>query len=104
MKDWIDSNSVSSSVQISTWLQESFGSNYELSSVRKLLKRMDYSYKQLTLFPFKLDENTQSCFVKEYEAIISGLEQTETIFFEDGFHPQHNTHASKEKCGLKEVF
>lgn len=98
MKDWIDSSCVSSSVQVRTWLKESFGANYELSAVRKLLKRMGYTYKQLTLFPSKLDEDKQISFVKEYEGIVSGLGQTEAIFFVDGVHPQHNTHASKVWC------
>jgi len=95
LKDWIDSNCVNSSVEIKNWLKECFGLNYELSSIRKLLNRMGYSYKQLTLFPSKLDEDKQISFVKEYEAIVSDLGQKEAIFFVDGVHPQHNTHASK---------
>jgi transposase len=63
--------------------------------MQRLLYKLGFSYKQLSLFPSKADLAKQREFVKEYEKLTDNLTDKEEIVFIDGVHPQHNTKSSK---------
>ena len=71
------------------------GVDYSLSAVNKLLKRLGYSFKQLSLFPSKLDETKQQKFIAQYRELEKNLDGETVILFIDGVHPQHNTSTSR---------
>lgn len=69
--------------------------DYSLSAVNKLLKRLGYSFKQLSLFPSRLDESKQREFISQYRDLEANIDETTALVFIDGVHPQHNTSASR---------
>ena len=60
-------------------------------------------FKQLSLFPSKLDQSKQHEFVTHYADLEGNLTDQQVILFMDGVHPQHNTSACKvwSKVGRK---
>ena len=50
------------------WVEEQFGLSYSDSGMRKLLKRLDYRYKQPAVLPAKADVEAQAAWVETYTA------------------------------------
>lgn len=81
--------------QILNYILEQFHVLYTISGVTKLLKRLDFSYKQKVAIPSKLDVKEQDNFIKKYETIKKELTPNSALFFMDAAHPQHNTHTTR---------
>lgn len=77
--------------QVVDYIKEEFSITYSKSGVNKLLRRLGYSFKQLSLFPSKLDPDKQNEFVARYTELENELTEKQVIVFMDGVHPQHNT-------------
>jgi transposase len=60
---WLDSD-VHSTAEAITWAEEQFGLSYSHSGMRKLLKRLDYRYKQLAVLPAKADVEAQAAWLE----------------------------------------
>lgn len=89
--------------QVKEYIASEYGESYTLNGINKLLCRLGYSFKQLSLFPSKLDQSKQEKFVSNYRNLENELSEHEVILFMDGVHPQHNTSTSKvwSKIGVK---
>ena len=92
---WVDSSIIVSCRQVSDYIKEEFGVKFSVSGTYKLLLSLGYGFKQLSLFPSKLDVEKQHEWVNEYKTLESSLDDDEVILFLDGVHPQHNTSSSK---------
>ena len=64
---WLDSD-VRSTAEAIVWAEEQFGLSYSDSGMRKLLKRLDYRYKQPSVLPAKADPEAQAAWVDTYTA------------------------------------
>ena len=64
---WLDS-AVRSTADAIAWVEEQFGLSYSDSGMRKLLKRLDYRYKQPSVLPAKADPEAQAAWVDTYTA------------------------------------
>lgn len=64
---WLDSD-VRSTAEAITWVEEQFGLSYSDSGMRKLLKRLDYRYKQPAVLPAKANPEAQAAWVETYTA------------------------------------
>jgi transposase len=64
---WLDA-SVRSTAEAIAWVEEQFGYDYSDSGMRKLLKRLDYRYRQPDVLPAKADPEAQAAWVKTYTA------------------------------------
>jgi transposase len=64
---WLDTD-VRSTAEAIAWIEEQFGLSYSESGMRKLLKRLDYRYKQPTVLPAKADVQAQAAWVETYKA------------------------------------
>lgn len=95
IKNYIKTNIIIDSRQVISFVEDKFDKTYSRSGMQKLLNKLGFSYKQLSLFPSKLDIEKQKDFVYEYEIINNNLSIEEEIVFIDGVHPQHNTRSSK---------
>ena len=62
---WLDAE-VRSTTEAITWVEEHFGLSYSDSGMRKLLKRLDYHYKQPAVLPAKADREAQAAWVQTY--------------------------------------
>jgi transposase len=64
---WLDAD-VRSTTEAIAWVEERFDLSYSDSGMRKLLKRLDYRYKQPSVLPAKVDPEAQVAWVKTYTA------------------------------------
>ena len=64
---WLDAR-VRSTAEAITWVREQFGYDYSDSGMRKLLKRLDYRYRQPDVLPAKADPEAQAAWVETYTA------------------------------------
>ena len=64
---WLDAD-VRSTAEAIAWVEEQFGLDYSDSGMRKLLKRLDYRYKQPARLPAKADVEAQAAWVETYTA------------------------------------
>lgn len=77
--------------QIVNFIEKKFGKKYTCQGVVPLLHRLGFSYKKTKLVPCEADTARQEAFVKDFEALMSGLGEKEAVYFVDAAHPQHNT-------------
>jgi len=64
---WLDAD-VRSTAEAIVWVEEQFGLSYSDSGMRKLLKRLDYRYKQPAVLPAKAKPDVQAAWVETYTA------------------------------------
>ena len=64
---WLDDR-VRSTKEAIAWVAEQFGLDYSESGMLKLLKRLDYRYKQPAQIPSKADPDAQALWLKRYSA------------------------------------
>jgi transposase len=64
---WLDAE-VHSTAEAIAWVEKEFGYSYTDSGMRKLLKRLDYRFKQPAVLPAKADPEAQAAWVKTYSA------------------------------------
>jgi transposase len=62
---WLD-DGVRSTKEAIAWVDEQFGLDYSESGMLKLLKRLDYRYKQPAQVPAKADQDAQAAWLKRY--------------------------------------
>jgi transposase len=65
LTDWLDAD-VRSTAEAITWVEEHFSLSYSDSGMRKLLKRLDYRYKQPAVLPAKANPEAQAVWVATY--------------------------------------
>jgi transposase len=64
---WLDSD-VRSTAEAIDWVEQQFELSYSDSGMRKLLKRLDYRFKQPSVLPAKADVEAQAAWVESYTA------------------------------------
>jgi transposase len=64
---WLDAD-VRSTAEAVSWVEQQFALSYSDSGMRKLLKRLDYRYKQPAVLPAKADVEAQAAWVETYTA------------------------------------
>jgi transposase len=62
---WLD-DSVRSTKEAIAWVEQQFGLDYSESGMLKLLRRLDYRYKQPAQIPSKADPDAQAMWLKRY--------------------------------------
>jgi transposase len=65
LSTWLDAE-VRSTAEAVAWVEEQFGVSYTDSGMAKLLKRLDYRFKQPDVVPSKADPEKQAAWVKTY--------------------------------------
>src|SRR5262249_23580898 len=86
---WLDSD-VRSTAEAIVWVEEQFGLSYSDSGMRKLLKRLDYRYKQPAVLPAKANPEAQAAWVETYTAKKRALKGHGKVYFVDTAHLLHN--------------
>jgi transposase len=64
---WLDA-AVRSTAEAIAWIEEQFDLSYSDSGLRKLLKRLDYRYKQPSVLPAKAEPEAQAVWINTYTA------------------------------------
>ena len=65
LSNWLDAE-VRSTAEAVAWVEEQFGDSYTDSGMIKLLKRLDYRFKQPDVLPAKADPKKQAEWVETY--------------------------------------
>jgi transposase len=92
---FVTESTIADCAQVREWIKETYGITYTITGVTKLLHRLQFVYKQITLVPGKLDEAKQRVFLETYYQMKAGQKSDEVILFGDGVHPTHNIHKTK---------
>jgi transposase len=85
--------------RIVDYIKDTFGIDYTINGVTKLLHRLGFVYKQTVIIPAKLDPIKQEQFLQGYLGLKENLNSDERILFLDGVHPTHNTQTTR--CWVK---
>jgi transposase len=66
---------------------------YSVEGITQLLHRLGFSYKKPKIVPGKANPLKQAAFLHTYAQIKREAQPQDHIYFGDGVHPTHNTHA-----------
>lgn len=86
-------NIYTSTEQVVIWVKNKYDVHYTTSGMRKLLKRLGFTYKKNRLMPSKADPNAQKQFTDWFRKIRDTLGPDDRIYFCDAAHVIHNTEA-----------
>ena len=89
----LDNHLYSTAEEVCEYVEKTFNIRYTVQGMVQTLKRLGYRYKKTTNVPGKMDPVKQEEFVKEYEKRYKCLSEDEKVYFIDGSHPTHNSHA-----------
>ena len=76
--------------QVIRFVEQKWNVKYTSSGVRKLLKRIGFTYKKNRLVPSKADPKKQLEFVKWFDKFKATLGPDDRIYFGDAMHLKHN--------------
>ena len=80
--------------EIVRYVEGRFGVFYSVRGMTKLLHRLRFTRKKLTIVPGKADAEKQAAFLADYRELQAKKKSEDVIYFGDGCHPQHNTIAT----------
>ncbi len=75
---------------IVAYVETIFRISYSIPGMTAWLHTHGFSYKKPAVVPGKANKEAQEQWIKEYEELMSNLQQDEAICFTDGVHPTHN--------------
>lgn len=75
-------------------IRKTYGIEFSVIGVTKLLHRLGFTYKKPKIIPGKADRVKQEAFLKTYEETKKKLGENDRIYFLDSTHPEHNTKPS----------
>lgn len=73
------------------YVRETFGAQYSLSGITKLMHSLNFKYKKLHLVPSKPDSETQQKCVDDDNEPCNDADENNVFYFVDGVHPQPNS-------------
>lgn len=97
--EFVSDEVVTDCQRVADYIKDTFGINYTINGVTKLLHRLGFVYKQTVIIPAKVDPVKQAQFLQGYLGLKENLNDDERILFLDGVHPTHNT--QKTRCWVK---
>jgi transposase len=77
---------------IIAYVRETFGVQYSVSGMTKLLHELNFEYKKPKLVPGKSNSVAQQEWVNKYTKLRENADENDVFYFVDGVHPQHNSH------------
>lgn len=90
---WITTSLPRSTRHVGAWIGAQFDLTYESrSGLVALLHRLGFVFHKPEVIPRKLNEATQTAFIKGYAGLLKALPSDEAVLFADAVHP---THAAK---------
>ncbi|MDR2406531.1 MAG: IS630 family transposase [Bacteroidales bacterium] len=92
LKDHLRNNIYLDVKPIIAYVRETFGVQYSVSGITKLLHDLNFEYKKPKLVPSKSDPVAQQKWLDDYEQLRKNADESDVFYFADGVHPQHNSH------------
>lgn len=91
--DWVRVNLPRNTRIIGAFLAREHAVSYSHAGLIALLHRLDLVYRKPDLVSAKLDPARQKAFIAEYQQLLTGLGNDETVVFADAVHPTHQARA-----------
>lgn len=91
LKLFLRDNTKRTAQEVAEYVFNTYGFDYSVIGITKLLHRLGFSYKKPKIIPGKADRIKQEVFLSKYEAIKAKLKEYDQVYFLDSTHPQHNT-------------
>lgn len=74
------------------YVRETFGIQYSLAGMTKLLHELNFEYKKPKFVPSKVNPAEQQKWADAYKKLRENADKSDVFYFGDGVHPQHNSH------------
>lgn len=87
----LESNLFHYAHEIAAYIKNTFGVEYSIPGLNKLLHRIGFSYKKPKGRPHKANPELQEDFIATYEELKSSISPEEKILFIDSCHPTQST-------------
>lgn len=94
LREYLQEQTKRTAKEVADYIKKTYGINYSVIGVTKLLHRLGFSYKKPKIIPGKIDGLKQAAFLKTYWETKSQLGKHDRMYFLDSTHPQHNTQPS----------
>ncbi|GHT21722.1 hypothetical protein FACS189419_03050 [Planctomycetales bacterium] len=90
----LDENLYQRSQGIILYIKKRYKVHYSSSGVKKLLHRLNFSYKKPKIVPGKFDNHQQGLFLRKYRRILKTKGKNDVVLFGDAVHPTYQMAAS----------
>ncbi|GHT47273.1 hypothetical protein FACS189454_09540 [Planctomycetales bacterium] len=90
----LDENLYQRSQGIILYIEKRYKVHYSPSGVKKLLHRLNFSYKKPKIVPGKFDNHQQGLFLRKYRRILKTKGKNDVVLFGDAVHPTYQLAAS----------
>lgn len=90
LKTFLNSEIRSSTKEVMSYIEKTFGVKYTENGVLRLLRRLGYRYRKPAIIPAKADYEKQAEFIARYEEKRREIEEDGKIYFMDASHFLHN--------------
>jgi len=94
VKTFLRDNTQRTAKDVANHIRKTYGIEFTIIGITKLLHRLEFSYKKPKIIPGKADRAKQEAFLKIFEETKTGLGVNDNIYFLDSTHPEHNTKPS----------
>lgn len=94
LKEFFKEQTPQTAMEAVDHVRKTYGMNYSVIGVTKLMHRLGFVYKKPKLLPAKADHVVQEQFIQLYRQTKTKLGHNDRIYFLDATHPTHNTRAS----------
>lgn len=91
LKLFFKKNTPQTAIEAVNYIRKTYGINYSVIGVTKLLHRLGFVYKKPKVIPAKADREKQKAFITFYKQTKKNLGVNDGLYFADSTHPTHNT-------------
>ena len=75
--------------EIINFVQNEFDAEYTESGMRLILRELNFVYKKPEKIPYRIDQDSQKKFIKDYKKLKKSLNPGDSVYFMDATHPEH---------------
>lgn len=94
LRVFLQENTKRTAQEVCSHIRKTYHVPFSLIGATKLLHRLGFTYKKPKVTPGKADRAKQEAFLKAYRNLQRSLRPTDSLYFLDATHPQHNTKPS----------
>jgi transposase len=90
LRCYLEAHPCCTTKEVIDYVEKEFEVVYSVSGMNAFLKRLGFVYKKPRPVPGKAEPTAQKDFIKKYRRIRREMTTSDSLFFMDGVHPQHN--------------
>lgn len=94
LETYLVSHTLTTAKEVRAYILQTYGKQYTLIGITKLLHRLGFTYKKPKVMPGNVSLALQAAFLTEYKELKEQLGEKDHLYFSDATHPTHNTKPS----------